>query len=98
MNRLSKPLLRVAVATFWLTIHLLAGDLLAAETDDANPLRFYERERNSYLQANLQADFAVFTQKHSWFGNREMKTQGWSTDLLYLSFRQPGKGRRGCTA
>jgi len=62
------------------------GTVQAAPTDAENPLRFYQKDNGSYLQATFQAEFGVFSQSNSWFGNSKAvlgeKSDSWSETLL----------------
>lgn len=67
----------------------IAGHAHAAATDDENPLRFYKGDNDSYLQATLQVDFAVFNQRNSWFGNSK-SVLGEISDFWWESLVRPG--------
>ena len=78
----------------WLVLPLLAAlcapvDIRATATDSRNPLRFYQGDNGSYLQATFQAEFAVFTQGNSWFGNSE-GVLGETSDFWWETLLRPG--------
>lgn len=60
------------------------------DTEENNPLRFYKGANNSYLQATLQIDFALFNQGSSWFGNSKEILRGDETKFWWESLVRPG--------
>jgi len=69
---LSKPTKLAWLISFLLIGLFVTGYAFASDTDskpdDANPLRFYQGENNSYLQATIKTELAYFNQGNSWFG------------------------------
>jgi hypothetical protein len=68
MNTLVKHPLSAACATILLSATLMAGNVLAEEATEANPLQFYTGANGSYAKVTLEADLGVFVQGNSWFG------------------------------
>jgi hypothetical protein len=86
MNGLSKAFMCTGLASFLLTIPLLAGNIYAAETYGVNPLQFYTGERGSYLKATLEVGLAVFDQSNSCFGNSKeylgKESNSWEESIM----------------
>lgn len=89
MNQLCKSPIRMLFAVCWLAASLVTEDVHGAESTVTNPLRFYQGNDNSYLQATLQADLALFNQGNSWFGNSR-GVLGAKTDFWWESLIRPG--------
>ena len=79
----------MALAALLLATPCSAEDIPAAAADKENPLRFYQGDAESYLQATLQADLAVFMQGNSWFGNSQA-VLGEKSDFWWESLVRPG--------
>ncbi|MDR2550416.1 MAG: alginate export family protein [Desulfobulbus sp.] len=80
-----------STALFLLSTALtLPAVLPAAEEEPANPLRFYESDNGSYLQATLGLDFAFFSQGNAWYGNDRGVLDGQRVDSWSESLIRPG--------
>ncbi len=89
MPYLLKMPLNVAFAAFYLAPLFFPGYSHAIDTKEKNPLRFYQGDSDSYLQATLQADLAVFNQGNSWFGNSK-EFLGEKSGFWWESLIRPG--------
>ena len=65
-------MINLAVLIFYCgRCRLSAGNVLAEETDDKNPLRFWEGQNKSYLEGSFWVETAYFTESNAWFGETE---------------------------
>lgn len=75
----------VALATLVAALLTLPASTLAGE-GDSNPLRFYQQNNGSYLQATLGVDYAYFSQHNAWYGVDQSKfgehIDSWSESLI----------------
>lgn len=75
----------VALATLLAAVLTLPATTLAGE-GDSNPLRFYQQDNGSYLQATLGVDYAYFSQHNAWYGVDQSKygdhIDSWSESLI----------------
>jgi len=70
MNYLLKSPLMAAVSALLLAAPLLASAVQAAEeVEQPNPLRFYQGDNSSFLQASVGLDLAYFSMDDAWYGN-----------------------------
>jgi len=76
---------------FWFIVGgaILTGLSFAEESADKNPLRFWEGQNKSYLQATFSAQAAYFSQNNSWFGEAEANL-GEDSDDWWESAVRPG--------
>lgn len=90
MNSQLKTSVAAAVATCLFAIPCITVHVYASGTNEENPLRFYKGKNDSYMQITFEADFAVFNQKNSWFGNSKRVLQGEKNDFWWESLVRPG--------
>ena len=70
MNHLLKSPLMAAVSALLLTAPLLTSAVQATEeVEQPNPLRFYQGDNDSFLQASVGLDLAYFSMDNAWYGN-----------------------------
>ena len=89
MNHLLRLPLTATVTALLLTAPLLATGY-AEETEKPNPLRFYQGENNSFLQASVGLDLAFFNQGNAWFGNDKGNLNGENIDSWWESLVRLG--------
>jgi hypothetical protein len=67
----------------------MAGNVLAEEATEANPLQFYTGANGSYAKVTLEADLGVFVQGNSSFG-KSAEYLGKKSDSWWESLIRPG--------
>jgi len=80
----------MVISALLLTAPLLTGIGQAAEDEKPNPLRFYQGENNSFLQASVGLEFAFFNQGNAWFGNDTGVLAGETIDSWWESLVRLG--------
>ena len=68
MTYLTKSSRLTPFICFFIVSAFFTGFSFAEEDAAKNPLRFWEGQNKSYLQATIKADLAYFSQSNSWFG------------------------------
>jgi hypothetical protein len=89
MTYLTKSSRLTAFICFFIVSAFFTGLSFAEEDAAKNPLRFWEGQNKSYLQATIKADVAYFNQSNSWFGEAKANL-GESSDDWWESVVRPG--------
>jgi hypothetical protein len=89
MTYLTKSSRLTPFICFFIVSAFFTGFSFAEEDAAKNPLRFWEGQNKSYLQADIKASLAYFDQKNSWFGNSRANL-GDRSDYWWESVVRPG--------
>jgi hypothetical protein len=89
MTYLTKSSRLTPFICFFIVSAFFTGFSFAEEDAAKNPLRFWEGQNKSYLQATIKADLAYFSQSNSWFGEAKANL-GESSDDWWESVVRPG--------